>query len=157
MFKNQENESSRISYFCKPIKNLRMRTTTRIVEDYVYETINENGNKISIDMREDHEKDSHGPMELVLGAVSGCVAVDIVAILRKRKKQIDNFVIETSGKRNEEHPKSFTHIHSKYVLTSPNVKKEELEKIAGLALDKYCSVASSLRAEINYSVEVINP
>ena len=119
--------------------------------------IYENGNKVSIDMREDHEKDSHGPMELLLGAVSGCVAVDIVAILRKRKKQIDDFVIETSGVRKEEHPRAFTHIHSKYILTSPNVKEEELQKIAGLALDKYCSVASSLQAEINFSVEVRGP
>ena len=134
-----------------------MKTVTRIVDDYVYETINENGNKVSIDMREDHEKDSHGPMELLLGAVSGCVAVDIVAILRKRKKQIDDFVIETSGNRKEIHPRGFTHIHSKYILTSPNVKKEVLHKIANLALNKYCSVASSLRAEIDYSVEVINP
>ena len=134
-----------------------MKTVTRIVEDEVYETVNENGNKISIDMREDHVKDSQSPTELLLGAVSACVAVDIVSILRKRKKQIDDFVIETSGKRKEEHPRAFTHIHSKYVLTSPNVKKEELQKIAGLALDKYCSVASSLKAEIDYSVEVINP
>ena len=133
-----------------------MKTITRIVADFVYETTNENGNKVSIDMREDHEKDSHGPMELLLGAVSGCVAVDIVAILRKRKKQIDDFIIETSGERKEEHPRGFTHIHSKYILTSPNVKTEELQKIAGLALDKYCSVASSLNAEIGYSVEVKN-
>ena len=134
-----------------------MKTKTRIVEDYVYETVNENGNKVSIDMREDHEKDSHGPMELLLGAVSGCVAVDIVAILRKRKKQIDDLVIETTGKRKEKHPRGFTHIHSKYILTSPNVSKDELKKIANLALDKYCSVASSLKAEIDYSVEVVDP
>lgn len=138
------------------MKPINMKTVTRIVEDYVYETINENGNKVSIDMREDHEKDSHGPMELLLGAVSGCVAVDIVAILRKRKKQIDDLTIETSGKRKDEHPRGFTHIHSKYILTSPNVSQAELQKIAALALDKYCSVASSLKAEIEYSVEVIN-
>ena len=132
-----------------------MKTVTKIVEDFVYETTNENGNKVLIDMREDHEKDSHAPMELLLGAVSGCVAVDIVTILRKRKKQIDDFIIETSGKRKDQHPRGFTHIHSKYILKSPNVKKEELDKIANLALDKYCSVASSLNAEIEYSGEVI--
>ena len=134
-----------------------MKTVTRIVEDFVYETTNENGNKISIDMREDDEKGSHGPMEMVLGAVSGCVAVDIVTILKKRKKNIKDLVIETSGTRRETHPRGFTHIHSRYILTSPDVSIEELNKIAGLALDKYCSVASSLKAEIDYSVEVRRP
>ncbi len=134
-----------------------MKTITRIIEDYVYETTNENGNKICIDMREDHEKSSHSPMEMILGAVSGCVAVDIVSILKKKKKEVADFYIETSGIRRDNHPRAFTHIHSRYVLTSPNTTTQELDKIAKLALDKYCSVASSLKAEIEYSVEVIYP
>ena len=134
-----------------------MKTITKIIEDYVYETTNENGNKVLIDMRESHEKNSHSPMELILGAVSGCVAVDIVAILRKRKKIIEDFHIETSGVRKEVHPRGFTNIHSKYILTSPNVTTAELHKIAGLALDKYCSVANSLNARIDFSVEVLQP
>ena len=134
-----------------------MKTITRIVEDFVYETTNENGNKINIDMREGDDKGSLSPMELVLGAVSGCVAVDIVTILRKRKKTIEDLVIETSGIRKETHPRGFTHIDSKYILTSPDVSVEELNKIAGLALDKYCSVANSLKADIRYSVEIQRP
>jgi len=76
--------------------------------------------------------------------------------LRKEKKDVKDFTIETSGVRREDHPRGFTHMHSKYIITSPNVKEEELHKIAGLALNKYCSVAASLSAEIEYSVEVIS-
>jgi len=133
-----------------------MKTVTRIVEDEVYVTTNENGNELSIDMRGRDKKEAFSPMELLLGALSGCVAVDIVEILKKRKKEIKDFSIETSGTRKEDHPRAFTHLHSKYIITSPNVKKEELYKVAGLALNKYCSVAASLGAEIDYSVEVIN-
>ena len=138
-------------------ENIPMKTITKIIEDYVYETTNENGNKISIDMREDHEKSSLSPTELILGAVSACVAVDIVSILKKKKKEVVDFKIETSGIRLEKHPRAFTQIHSRYVLTSPNTTETELDKIAKLALYKYCSVASSLKAKIEYSVEVINP
>ena len=136
---------------------MKVTTTTRIVEDYVYETTNENGNKIRIDMREPNEKDSLGPTELLLAAVSGCVAVDIVAILRKRKKNIQEFKIETSGQRKETHPRGYIHIHSKYILTSSDVAITELHKIADLALNKYCSVADSLKAQIDFSVEVLRP
>ena len=132
-----------------------MITTTRIVEDEMYETTNENGNLLSIDMRGSGQKEAFSPMELLLGALSGCVAVDIVEILKKRKKEIKDFKVETSGERSDQHPRGFTKIHSKYIVTSTNVKDEELHKIAGLALYKYCSVAASLNAEIDYSVEVV--
>ena len=132
-----------------------MKTITKIIEDYVYETTNENGNKISIDMRGNHEKNSLSPTELILAAVSACVAVDIVSILKKKKKDVVDLKIETSGIRRDKHPRAFTQIHSRYVLTSPNTTETEFDKIAKLALYKYCSVASSLKAEIDYSVEVI--
>jgi putative redox protein len=128
---------------------------TKYVEDYVYETSNKNGNKVVIDMREDHEKGSLSPTEMLLGAVSGCVAVDIVTILKKKRKEVIDLRIETVGERKETHPRGFTQIHSKYILTSGNVKEEELHKIAGLALDKYCSVADSLKANVSFSVSVI--
>ncbi len=128
---------------------------TKYIEDYVYETTNKNGNKVVIDMREDHEKGSLSPTEMLLGAVSGCVAVDIVTILKKKRKEVIDLRIETVGERKEKHPRGFTQIHSKYILTSGNVKEEELEKIAGLALDKYCSVADSLKAKVDFSVSVI--
>ena len=83
--------------------------------------------------------------------------IDIVSILKKKKKEVVDFKIETSGIRLEKHPRAFTHIHSRYVLTSPNTTETEFDKIAKLALYKYCSVASSLKAKIEYSVEVINP
>ena len=128
---------------------------TKYIEDYVYESTNITGNKVVIDMREDHEKGSLSPTELLLAAVSGCVAVDIVTILKKKRKEVIDLKIETEGKRKDTHPRGFTQIHSKYILTSNNVKEEELGKIAGLALEKYCSVADSLKATIEFSVSVI--
>ena len=123
----------------------------------MYESANENGNKVSIDMREDDVKESLSPTEMLLAAVSGCVAVDIVLILKKKKKQIDDFRIETTGKRREEHPRGFTHIHSHYVITSPDISEQELDKVSKLALEKYCSVAESIKSQIDYSVDVIRP
>jgi len=96
-------------------------------------------------------------MELVLGAISGCVAVEIVSMMKKRRKTVVDFSIETTGTRKENPPRGFTHIHSKYILTSPDAKEEELQKVSKLALDKYCSVANSLNAEIEFSTEIIRP
>ena len=131
-----------------------MKIVTRMLLDEVYESTNENGNKVTIDMRKGKEKTSLSPTELVLSALAGCAAVDIVSMLKKRKKQLDSFIIETDGTRQAETPRYFTHIHCKYIVTSPDVNEEELTKTSALALEKYCSVASSLKSKITFSVEV---
>jgi putative redox protein len=130
---------------------------TRMVSDEVFESVNDNGNKVSIDMRKLEERKSQSPTELLLSALAACGAVDIVAMLKKRKKTIDNFIIETNGTRRTEAPKYFTDIHCKYVVTSKDVTEEELQKVSALALEKYCSVSASLNSNITFSVQVIHP
>ena len=126
-----------------------------MLADEVYEAVNPIGNKVTIDMRKQEDKAAMSPTELLLSALAGCGAVDIVIMLKKRKKSILEFVIETDGTRMETAPKYFSKIHCKYIVTSPDVTEEELNKTAALALEKYCSVASSLKSEITFSVEVI--
>jgi len=132
-----------------------MKIITKMVADEIFEAVNDNGNKVAIDMRKREEKGAMSPTELVLAAVAGCAAVDIAVMLKKRKKNIREFMIETDGTRMEVAPKYFTKIHCLYIVTSPDVTEEELQKSAGLTLEKYCSVTSSLKAEITFSVKVI--
>lgn len=132
-----------------------MKIITTMLEDELYESVNENGNKATIDMRKAEDKMHQSPVETLLSAVAACGAVDIVLMLKKRRKTIQKFVIETVGQRQPEAPRYFTHIHCKYIIYSPDVNKEELNKVAGLSLEKYCSVATSLKATITYEVEVM--
>lgn len=96
-------------------------------------------------------------MELLLSAVGACGAVDIVLMLKKRRKTIIDFITETEGTRKEDHPRSFTKVHCHYKITSPDITEDELYKIAKLSLEKYCSVADSLKTEVTLSVEVVQP
>lgn len=134
-----------------------MKSITRMIEDEVYVSQNELGHEVRIDMRKPDLKESQSPVELLLSAVGACGAVDITIMLKKRKKSIIEFITETEGVRREEHPKSFTKVHCHYKVTSPDITEEELHKIAKLSLEKYCSVADSLKAEVTLSVEVVRP
>jgi putative redox protein len=42
-------------------------------------------------------------------------------------------------------------------LVSPDATEEEFAKVVALSVDKYCSVASSLKSEISYTSEVRRP
>ncbi len=134
-----------------------MKITTTMLDDELYEASTPRQQKIRIDMRPDGIKEGQSPAELLLSALAGCAAVDIVLMLKKRKKTINHFEIITDGIRHETHPRFFTRIHSHYRVTSPDVEEEELHKVSGLSLQKYCSVGGSLKSELTYSVEVIRP
>jgi len=131
-----------------------MKITTTMLEPELYESTSEDGNKMSIDMRPGGIKAGQSPPELLLSALSGCVAVDVVLMLQKRRKTITRFDITVDGTRQDEAPRYFTKIHSHYLVTSPDVEVAELQKVAALALEKYCSVGASLRSELTFSVEV---
>lgn len=126
-----------------------------MLEDEVYVSSNESGHEVTIDMRKAELKKNQSPVELVLSALAACGAVDITLMLKKRKKTILEFITETEGVRREVTPKSFTKIHCHYKIVSPDITEEELYKIAKLSLEKYCSVADSLKAEITFSVETV--
>ncbi|HMP98370.1 MAG TPA: OsmC family protein [Cyclobacteriaceae bacterium] len=133
-----------------------MKVKSRIIEDEVYESVNENGNTALIDMRSAELKQNQSPVEMLLSALNACAAVDVVLMLRKKRKTIKNLEIEADGERNEEPPRYFKKIHCHFVLESPDTSKEDLYKVTKLAVEKYCSVASSLKSEVTFSVEVKN-
>jgi putative redox protein len=128
-----------------------------MIEDELYEASNKNGNKVMIDMRPHGIKEGQSPVEMLLSSLAACGAVDIVVMLKKRKKHVIEFNIETEGIRRDDTPRWLTAIHCKYIITSPDVNEEEFDKVARLSLEKYCSVASSLKSVITHSVEVIRP
>ncbi|MBL3655495.1 OsmC family protein [Fulvivirga sediminis] len=131
-----------------------MKITTKYISDYEYEASTEEGQKVKIDMK-DSGKTDQSPMQLVLSALTGCIAVEIALVIKKRRKTLIDLIIEAEGTRREEAPKYFTNIHLLFTLVSPDANNEELYKATKLSLEKYCSVASSLNADITFDTKVI--
>ncbi len=134
-----------------------MKSVTEFVSDYEYKSTNEHGNTVFIDMYPAGEKKHQSPMDLVLSAVASCSAVDVVQMLKKRRKTVTALRIETEGERNDTPPKYFKTININFILTSPDTTEDELFKLVKLAVEKYCSVASSLdgNVSIGFMAEVI--
>ncbi len=96
------------------------------------------------------------PMELVLMALGSCSVLDLTTILQKQRQEIDDIHIEVSGKRREEIPNIFTHIHISFSLKG-KIDEIKAQKAAELAVKKYCSVHDMLAAggvDITYSIQV---
>ncbi|MFY0686792.1 MAG: OsmC family protein [Cyclobacteriaceae bacterium] len=125
--------------------------------DEEYYTENASGNKVDIDMLARDDKKAQSPMELLLSAVMACAAVDIVSMVKKRRKKFIDIKGKASGKRREKPPKSFTDIHIHYDIASPDLTEEEAERIVGLATTKYCSVAGTINesAKITHGFSIV--
>lgn len=123
--------------------------------DEQFISTNQNGNTIEVDMRSVEEKQYQSPTEMLLSAVGACAAVEIVSMIKKRRKTFVDLKAVISGERRDEHPRAFTNIHLNYVITSPDLTEEEADRIVTLATTKYCSVAGSLSAEQTHSFEIV--
>lgn len=122
--------------------------------DHEYESVNATGNVVGIDMYTGDQKKHQAPMELLLSALAGCSAIDTVLMMKKKRRNIVDFRIQITGERHDGIPSYYTSIHMQFSLISPDATPEEFEKVAKLAVEKYCSVASSLKPEITFSTEL---
>lgn len=84
------------------------------------------------------------PKELILMALGGCTANDVINILRKKRAPVDNVEVRLTGEEAEEHPRVFTKIHIEYVVRGENVRAADVERAIELSVTKYCSVSAML-------------
>ena len=109
-------------------------------------------------LESDHERASAAtPMELLLVALGGCTAVDVVSILKKKRQQVSDYRVEVRGTRRDEHPRAFTRIEVRHVVSGRGVSEAAVASAVELSETKYCSVAATLRpgVEIVTTYEVI--
>lgn len=105
-----------------------------------------------------HERASAAtPMELLLIALGGCTAVDVISILRKKRERVTDYRVEVRGERRAEHPRSYTRLFVKHILRGHRLSERAVAQAIELSEQKYCSVAATLRpaAEIVTTHEII--
>ena len=106
----------------------------------------------------DHERASAAtPMELLLVALGGCTAVDVISVLKKKREQVTDYRVEVRGERREEHPRAYTRMEVRHVVRGRNVSEKSVASAVELSETKYCSVAATLRpgVEIVTTYEII--
>jgi len=130
-----------------------------VIEASVYWTDNERyvgaaTSRHSIVMDTATEKTASTPMELVLLALCGCTASDVVGILRKKREKFTGLEVQARAERADGYPAVYTSIHLTY-LVHGEVSKKAMEDAVRLSKEKYCSVSAMLEktAKITYTIE----
>jgi putative redox protein len=84
-----------------------------------------------------------GPREVLLVALAGCTAMDVISILTKKRQQAASYRIDVEGESATEHPQVFTSIVVEHRVTG-DVDAEALRRSIELSATRYCPVSAML-------------
>lgn len=114
------------------------------------------GHKIPLDTLEEFGGRNQGvrPKPLMLIALAGCTAMDVVSILNKMRIAFDDFNVEVEGELTEEHPKHYHKMHILYTFKGKDLPMEKLEKAVSLSQERYCGVSYTLAKAVTITHEI---
>lgn len=97
------------------------------------------------------------PSELLLVALGGCTAYDVVDILHKKRQPLIGLEITITAEQDAEPPWTFRKVHIHYTLHGRGLKEKAVADTIRLSEEKYCSVAATLRGtvEITYDYTIV--
>ena len=120
-----------------------------------------NGHKIVLDAEPEVGGESRGshPKPLMLAALGGCTAMDVISILQKMRVKVEKFNVHVEGELTEEHPKQFYKMHVVYEFTGKNLPIDKLKKAVELSEERYCGVTAVYKKvmELTSEIKVIEP
>src|SRR5918997_6991440 len=68
------------------------------------------------------------PTEALLAALGSCTAFDVVSILAKRRTPVESYRIELEGERAQEHPRRYTRIWVRHLVSSEGITPESIQR-----------------------------
>jgi putative redox protein len=89
------------------------------------------------------------PMELLLISLAGCSAMDVVAILRKKRQPVDHLEVRVRGRRRDEHPTVFTTIDLEYIIHGVDVDPVAVGRAIDLSRERYCPIWAMLGTSVS--------
>lgn len=117
-----------------------------------FEATGNSGHTITVD---GESENANSPMELLLIALCGCTAYDVVSILKKKREPFRAVEVKAEAQKAATPPRIYTDIQLTYRVAG-RVSPKAVEDAVRLSEEKYCSVAAMLKktAKITYQIEL---
>jgi putative redox protein len=100
------------------------------------------------------------PIEVVLYALGGCTAMDVVSVLEKQRRDVRGVEVEVRGvQREDDHPHFYQTIDLHYTVTGVDVPESAVARAIELSEEKYCSVKGMFgpQVQVTTSFTVTGP
>jgi putative redox protein len=129
--------------------------TTKWLSNMAFEA-DVKGHKIILDAEPNVGGENRGtpPKPLMLVALGGCTAMDVISILKKMRVDVAEFNVRVEGELTEEHPKYFFKIHVIYEFKGNDLPMDKLQKAVSLSEERYCGVSAVYKKVIEMTSEI---
>lgn len=116
-----------------------------------------NGHKIVVDAESHTGGENRGPRpkSLMLAALGGCTAMDVISILKKMRVDVESFNVKVEGDLTEEFPKHFYKMHVIYEFSGKDLPMDKLRKAVELSEERYCGVSAVYKKAMEITSEII--
>lgn len=123
------------------------KITTHWKGGLTFESDNPSGKTVIMDTDIDGQDERYGlgPKAMMLSALAGCSALDVISVLDKMKSPIDDFKIEVSGELTDEHPRYYHLVVVDYHFYGSDLDQKKCERAVELSIEKYCGVMEMFR------------
>jgi putative redox protein len=91
------------------------------------------------------------PIQALAFGLTGCMAMDVVYILRKARLDLKGLKADLTGRRAPDVPHRFLAFDLHFSVTG-DLPEDQVQRAIDLSRDKYCSVWHSLRQDIELAV-----
>ena len=131
----------------------------RLNDAFHFSAENEDGITVHLDSSPDAGGRNLGmrPMQMLLAAMGGCSAIDIIDILNKQRQELKDLKITVTGELEKGAiPSLYQSVHALYRFYG-ELDSNKVERAINLSIEKYCSVSKTLEkagAVITYTFEI---
>jgi len=132
------------------------KAIVKLVSEDLFLGVTPSGHSLALDT-DSQRSTAPSPVELLLVALGSCTATDVAGILSKKRQHVTSYVVEVTGIRRDEYPRSYTSMRVHHILTGRSISPKAVAHAIELSETKYCSVAATLRptVEIHSTFEII--
>lgn len=114
-----------------------------------FEAVAPSGGTFLMDATPDAGGEGKGPtpLEALLASAAACSAMDVIAILHKKRQHVTTYLIEVTWERaqGENWPKPITSMEIKHIVGGTDLDEGAISRAVELSDAKYCSVVATLR------------
>ena len=135
-----------------------MKTTTVTAQwtgpELQYEGTDTKGNLIKMG------GDDISPAQMVLLGFAGCMGMDVISILKKKRQNVESINVSVTGHQPEEYPKPFKIVEITLNIKGENISEKAVERAIELSRDIYCIVGQTLKEPVqlqtSYKINALN-
>ena len=121
-------------------------------EALTYIGTNEKGNEVTMGGQ------GVPPTHMMLMGLAGCMGMDILSILQKKRLDVTDVAVEVIGYRPEDYPRPYHTIELAFKVTGNNLSDRAVARAIDLSMTKYCVVGQTLqnKTEIKPSFTIVD-